>query len=241
MGGSREWTPYRDRMKEVLDQMGMRELGEWKGKDIRKAGEFSRGTVRGGLRAYTAEKAEKIALGDFTINGELHYGLCTIIPGEEYDLPIFISRWEERESEIGILVDIMPAVDSLIDEEYRKKYLESVEPLWNRFANLPGIRPEEDDVLRALCSIVYTAARVPIENPGMRLAALAPHTEYLKAYLAFFKDAAPIGGEIKKRETKRKREAIRKILSARYREILQGPLGVSLKSDIAELIPHIFF
>jgi len=241
MGESREWALYVEKMRDLIDQINVRQITEWGGKDVGAAGEFKTSEAHGGFKLYTTEKMEKIALGDFFIKEELHYALCTIIPDESHDLPLFISRWEEREKEIGLLVDLMPTVDSLIDEEYRKKYLEPMEPLWNRYANLPGICPVESDVIRSLCSIIYTAAQVPIDKEGMRLAALAPHTEYLKSYLDFLKEANPIVSDTKREEVKRKRQAIRKTLRTYYQELLKGPLGKAMGGDIPERMIHIFF
>jgi hypothetical protein len=84
-----------------------------------------------------------------------------------------------------------------------------MQPLWDKFSNLPGITPFEDDSVRRVCSIIYTAAVVPIEKEGMRLAALAPHTAYLKSYIDFVKDAPPVDSEAKLKEIKRKTEAIK--------------------------------
>jgi hypothetical protein len=228
-------------MRELVDQLNPREIREWEGRIFSDAGEFKTQDASGGFKAYTAEKVDKIALGEFFIKGELHYGLCTIIPGKEYDLPIFISRWEEREKEIGLLVDLIPSVDSLIDEEYRKRYFDSIQPLWERYANLPGICPEENDAIRSLCSIIYTAAQVPIEREGMRLAALAPHTEYLKAYLDFLKEAIPVKDETRSKEVKRKKGAIQKTLRTCYQELLKGPMGKALGSKISERMVSILF
>jgi hypothetical protein len=236
-----QWSLYREKMKELIDQINVREIKKWGGKDLREAGEFKTQEAYGGLKAYSTDKVEKIALGDFFVKGEVHYGLCMIIPGEAYNLPFFISRWVEREKDIVLLVDLLPTVDSLIDEEYRKKYFDSIQPLWERFASLPGICPEENDVIRSLCSIIYTAAQVPIDKEGMRIAALAPHTEYLKAYLNFLREAMPIEDETKRKEIKRKRETIRRTLSMCYQDLLKGPMGKALGSPISELMIRMFF
>jgi hypothetical protein len=241
MGAGKKWSPYVESMKKQIDQHAIREIKEWEGYDLKRARDFKTARGQGSFKAYTSEKIEKIGIGDCSINEEIHYAFCTIFPNENFDLPIFISTVEEGENEITFLVDLMPTVDSLIDEEYRKKYLEPMELLWNRYANLPGICPVESDVIRSLCSIIYTAAQVPIDKEGMRLAALAPHTEYLKSYLDFLKEANPIVSDTKREEVKRKRQAIRKTLRTYYQELLKGPLGKAMGGDIPERMIHIFF
>ena len=237
-----KWTPYLEKMKGLIDPLQPAALTEWQGKSLAPAGEFSRGQARGGCSAYRADKLEKIGIGTFFHASDRHFAFCCIMPGEAYDLPIFLSRLEEGPDEVILLVDIIPTVDSLVDEEYRKKYIESVQPLWDRFASLPGICPEESDVIRSLTSIIYTAARVPIEKEGMRLAALAPHTEYLKSYLAFIPEAAPVADETKKKELQVKRAALRKTLQTHFfKEVLPGPVREALGNDMLDLLNSIYF
>jgi len=242
MGEGIKWSPYVEEMREQIDQLKISEIKEWEGHDLTPVLEFTTSQAHGGFKAYCTAKVEKIGIGNFYLNEKVHWCFCTIFPREDYDLPIFISRWEEGEKEISFLVDLMPTVDSLIDEDYRKRYLESVQPLWERYASLPGICPEESDVIRSLCSIIYTAAKVPIEKEGMRLAALAPHTEYLKSYLNFLREANPIGSDAKRKEVKRKRRALRETLRTKFfKEVMKDSMGSIMGENLTELISTILF
>lgn len=242
MGEGIKWSPYLEKMREQIDQLKLIEINEWERHDLTPALEFKTSHAHGGFKAFSTEKVEKIGIGNFYLNEEMHCGFFTIFPREDHDLPIFISRWEEREKEINFLVDIMPTVDSLVDEEYRKRYLESVQPLWEKFAHLPGICPEESDVIRSLCSIIYTAAKVTIDKEGLRLAALAPHTEYLKSYLNFLREANPIESDAKRKEVKRKRETIRETLRTKFfKEVLEDSMGNAMGDRLSELMVTILF
>lgn len=235
-------TPYLEKMRELLDPLKLTPLKEWRGHNLLPAADFSAGNTRGGFNAYSADRIEKIGIGSLSCSSNQHCAFLSIIPREDYDLPLFLSRWEEGEDHVTLLVDIIPTVDSLIDEEYRKKYIESVQPLWDRFASLPGICPEESDIIRSLLSIIYTAARVPIEKEGMRLAALAPHTEYLKSYLAFLPGAAPVADEAKHKELRGKRGALRKTLNAHFfKEMLPAGVRGDLGDARMGLLNNIFF
>lgn len=218
MSDTSRWAPYIDKMQEQLNQLALKEIHQ----DL---------TAGKALKAYTADKLAKIAIGECHIGDSRHIGICTIFPLETTWLPLYVSLWDEREKEITMLVDIMPTVDSLIDEPFRIKYLDPMQPLWEKFSNLPGIAPFEDDGLRRVCSIIYTAAAVPIEKEGMRLAALAPHTEYLKSYIEFAKDAPPADGEAKVKEIKRKIEAVK----AEYRSYLQRAYGAGFHQDMIKV------
>ncbi len=227
-------TPYFEKMKEQLDQLSLVRLTHVNGADI--AASDPSGTIQ----AFTADKIEKAAVASVKTAEAVQYGFCTIFPAEGYDLPIFLSRWEERADSITILVDLLPTVDIVVDEPYRKKYVESLGPLWDRYANLAGMAPEENDAVRGLCSIVYTAAAIPIERDGMRLAALAPHTEYLKSYLEFHASAAPVEGAEKLQEIKRKTAVIKNILREYFKAELAGPMGQGA-GPMSGQLPDILF
>jgi hypothetical protein len=219
MADSSRWAPYREKMQEQLSQIQLREIHQ----------ELTAGK---NLKAYTADKIAKIAIGECCIGDSRHIGVCTVFPLETYWLPLYVSLWDEQEKEITLLVDVAPTVDSLIDEPFRIKYLESIQPLWEKFASLPGIVPFEDDGVRRVCSIIYTAAVVPIEREGMRLAALAPHTEYLKSYIEFVKDAPAADGEAKVKEIRRKIEAVK----SEYRSYLQRAYGGGFHEDMINVL-----
>lgn len=216
------YAPYFEKMMEQLNQVTLKKISQGEGTGVT-------------LRAFETEKIEKIGIGKLD-GGSLQYGVCTIFPAEGYDLPIFFSRWEEQKEEITFMVDLIPAVDAMVDEPYRKKYVESMDPLWLRFEKLPGICPEEHDGLRGISSIICTAARVPIENEGMRLAALAPHTEYLKSFIEFIKAAAPVHDLVKLKEIQRKVAAVRKMLRQYFVEVLFTQAGQSFDSQKEQFI-----
>jgi hypothetical protein len=214
MTGSIAWAPYREKMLEQVGQIALNEI-----------------SAQDNFTAYTADKIARLVIGDVRTGALRHFAMCAIFPQEHYLLPLYFSLWDEQENKISFLVDIMPIVDSLIDEPFRIKYIEPIQPLWDRFSNLAGITPFEDDAVRAVCSIIYTAAVMPIEREGMRLAALAPHTEYLKTYIEFIKDAPVVEDLTKLKEIKRKTEAIKGTL----RSYLQRTYGTLLNQNLIDM------
>ena len=233
-----QWAPYLEKMTDQLVKLPAAELTSWQGRPLSDIA----GILQGSLHAFSMEKVEKICLGSFRINENLQLGICSIFPKIEYRLPVFMSRWEEKKDEIVFLVDMLPTVDFFLDKEFREKYLEPMGPLWEKFASLPGIWPEEDDALRSACSIIYTAARVPIEREGMRLAALAPHTEYLSHYIEFIKAASPLSDETKKNEVQKKTQRVKAILCDYFREAFKNPpLNKVFDAGAAEAALNIFF
>ncbi len=205
------WAPYIAKMNEQLQSLSLTRGSAWK--DGESLGE-----------TFTAEKLAKIGIAYVVDADRLRLGLCSIFPAHGFDLPIFLSRWEERRDAITFLVDLIPTVDTLVDEPYRKKYVESLDPLWQRYESLAGICPEEHDGMRGMLSIIYTAARVPIEREGMRIAALAPHLEYLKHYMEFCRAAAPVTDSKKLQEISRRSAAVTRTLQAFLSGLFTGPV-----------------
>jgi len=193
------WAPYVVKLKEQLDHFPLTWHPVWK--DGESFGETA-----------TADKIAKAGIAVTVDADRLRFCVCSIFPAPGYDLPIFLSYWEERRDEIVFLVDLIPTVDILVDEPYRKKYVESLNPIWQRYESLAGICPEEHDGLRSVLSIVYTAARMPVEREGMRIAAIAPHLEYCKQYGELWKDAAPVADTAKLGEVSRRTTAVTKML-----------------------------
>ncbi|MBN2106108.1 MAG: hypothetical protein JW832_01675 [Deltaproteobacteria bacterium] len=235
------WAPYFEKMKELLAGLQPVGIKSCDGRDSAAAENIATPAGCGTVQAFTAEKIEKIVLGKLIINDEKQIGLCAIFPAEGYELPIFFSRWAEDKTSVGIFVDLIPTVDCLVDEPYRKKFCEPLGPLWEKFASLPGIAPEEHDGLRACASIIYTAAVIPIEREGMRLAALAPHTEYLKSYIEHCTSAAAAADVTKRAEMQRKIQCVRTTLKEYFISALAAPAGKACGAAMAEQLPDIFF
>jgi len=230
MGNETTWTPYGEKMMEQLQGLGPAESDSL----VPAAG-------GGSIKALSAEKIEKIGIAEFTADGGVHYGMCTVIAEADYVLPIFFSRWEEREGEINFTVDVMPTVDTLVDEAYRVKYIEPMGEYWDKFGKLAGTRPEEDDELRSVCSIIYTSGKMPIEKEGMRLAALAPHTQYLKSYAAYVQAAEQGADSAKLCEVQRKTARVREVLKSYARKMLAGPAGTAVGKENEEKLLSILF
>ena len=229
-------TPYIEKMSEQLKQLSLTQINECGGNDISQLAEYEKDGAQVKLSVFQAEATEKIAIGNIIINNEVNIGVCTIIPKNDIALPIYVSRWEETQDTITLLVDLMPTVDMIVDEEYRVKFIEPMNESWDRFSNLAGIRPEDDNDLRAACSIIYTAACVPIEKEGMRMAALAPHLDYLKKHIANMTAEKQLIDETKQKEVTRRIAAVRTLFGSNLKNLLSKTAAPKLGSEMTDLL-----
>ena len=224
-------TPYIEKMSEQLNRLSLTLVNEYAGSDITNLVEYEKAGTQIKLNVYQAEAVEKIAISSIAVGNEVNIGVCTIIPKKDIAIPIYVSRWEERQDTITFLVDLMPTVDMIVDEAYRVKFIEPMNENWDRFSNLAGIRPEDDNDLRAACSIIYTAACVPIEKEGLRIAALAPHLDYLKKYIEYMSDVKQSIDETKQKEVMRRIASVRTLFSANLKNLLNKTAGPKLDEE----------
>jgi hypothetical protein len=236
------WTPYLEKMRELLSPLDLKEVREIGGEDLSPIMDFRTPKCHGSFKTYRANKIEKLTLGSLYLDEEGHYGMCTIWPQGEYELPLYFSNWEEKAKEVLTLVDFTPTVDLLMNEPYRKKYIdEAISPLWNKFGTLPGIQPAPYAFVRGMCSINYTCAVVPVTNEGMRLVALQPHLEYLKVYLKLLKESESIIEEKRRWEVNRKRAALSHNYRKNFIPRVKKSLGVTMGENMANLLIIMLF
>ncbi len=229
-------TPYYEKMGEILNKLPLVQLSEWEGFKIDAICADGAGNKLS-LSAYRTDKLEKIVLCSLVVNDSTNLGFCSIFPSEQYILPFYFSKWNETYNRLEHLVDFMPSVDSLVDESFRKTYLEPMGELWDRFSHLAGICPEDDDDVRAACSIIYTAAHAAIEKDGQRPAAFEAHGEYLKKYIECAESAGAAKDPETIQEMKRKKSAVSAILKNHIGKILSvsGAQALS-KEAISKII-----
>jgi hypothetical protein len=235
------FTPYYNKMFSVFESLSLKELENCNGKDTASLKKLSNDDIKTNVGLYSASKISKIALGSFQIKDRKQFGLCTVFSDKGYDLPLFVSYWDEASSKISWMVDFMPTVDDFLDEDYRAKYIEVQGEAWDRFAKLPGVCPEDDNVLRSLCSIIYSAGQSPIENEGVRLAVLAPHTSYLKTYTEFVPGAERVTDDSKINEISLKTKCLKAALQKHFRAVLKNQIGNCAGSDKIDLLTELFF
>jgi len=76
---------------------------------------------------------------------------------------------------------------------------------------------------------------VPIEKEGMRLAALAPHLDYLKKYIAYMTADNPSIDETKQKEVTRRITAVRTLFKANLNNLLIKTVEPKLGKEMTDL------
>ena len=93
MDADMQWTPYLERMKELIDPLRPDPIREWQGTSLAPAREFSRGRAQGGFGAWRADKLEKIGIGSFVHAGNRHFASVPSSPGKPTACPFSSRGW----------------------------------------------------------------------------------------------------------------------------------------------------
>ena len=176
------------------------------------------------LKAYAADKIAKIAIGDCTIGDQSTSVSAPYSPVKTTGCPFIFHTGMKRQKKFHCWLISCQRWTLLLMSHSALNIWTPSSLCGRNLPTFPASCPLRTIRVRRVCSIVYTAAVVPIEKEGMRLAALAPHTEYLKAYIDFVKDAPPADGEVKVKEIKRKIAAVKTALQT----YIQKEYGASL-------------
>ena len=107
----------------------------------------------------------------------------TIVPADEYPLPIFGSEILQAEGYISLRVDFYPLADCARDMGYYERYMEPMEPIWEKYKDIEGVGMEKRHWAKVMASPFYTFGKLHQEN--IEDTALDLTVDYLKLYVKF--------------------------------------------------------
>jgi len=182
--------PYFETLLEGLKPINPKRMTTFKGKDITFLENIEADMMKEEIHCYEAEKIEKIIMMKATIlGGKLIVWATNIVPKDEYDLPIFSSELVQAVNHISLRVDLIPTADCGRDMGYLTKYMEPMEPLWEKYKDIPGMSNEGYLWFRAMLSPFYTGGKFKYEQEGMEDKSLEITADYLNLYTKFWSDA----------------------------------------------------
>lgn len=187
------FTPVLDSVARLTDSaLQPQRVDTYDGIDLADLEQIETPDARGMLRVYTADKLLKMYHGRFTFFDQMCIEVCGIVPGREYDLPIFMFDWSESADSLFYICDLYPTDDPGRNADYLERYLhDPLEESYQEIATLPGFRPAPLYWVRAICSpymVTGTFDKLPRENLG-RLVNTTLH--YLQAWIGLWRRAQP--------------------------------------------------
>jgi hypothetical protein len=197
--------PYYDRIVEALAPLNPQRMTEYNGEDITDVEEIKLEMMTQQLRAFKADKIAKIlTLTTEVMDGKIVVYGTTIIPEDNYPLPIFTSEVVFTATHLSLRVDLIPLADLARDEEYLEKYIMPMEDLWKKYKGIEGAGIERYVWQRVQLSPFYTYGKYKydIENIGEK--ALDITLEYLNLYTKLWADVQPADPDYMKALNERK-------------------------------------
>ncbi|MBI5376174.1 MAG: hypothetical protein HZA77_12110 [Candidatus Schekmanbacteria bacterium] len=179
--------------------------------------------------AYSCDKIKKIRLAQLNAEGAVYVRNGVIVPEDIYDLPIFSYDIVESVRRTFAILDITPWRRT---EDYMKKYIEPMKPVFESWQNIPKIIEAKQELsewgrefesgykLYIRCEKQY--------EPEIEVA----FNKYLDLYISYLKDAKPITDPAVKKEIDDYKKHYQKVYQEN--DPGKGPVTVFFGHDWAE-------
>ena len=184
--------PYYDQIVETIKPLSPKRMTEYRGEDITQFEEIKIDMMTQDLRVFKADKLEKIVtITSEVMGGKIIVYGTTIIPKDEYPLPIFTSEIALTGNHLGLRVDFIPLADCARDLDYLEKYIMPMEDLWKKYKDIEGSGIERYVWQRVMLSPFYSYGKYKYALENIEEKALEITIEYLKLYTKLWADVQP--------------------------------------------------
>jgi len=183
-----QFTRYNEPMIEICKDLNPVQVFEYEGMDISDIAEFDLGGEECFLKCYKTDKVEKIISSKINLYGGMVAAATIIVPAPDYDLPSYVSDWDESEDHLHGIIDFVPADDPGRNTEYLTDYLYNpLEKIYKKYCEIPGLRPNVFHWVRAYQSPYMITGIIKPTKPVQDFFACTQ--EYLKAWIEIWKAA----------------------------------------------------
>ena len=174
--------PYYERVVETLSPLKPQPVKTYRGEDITEFGRIETEMMIYEMRCFETNKLDKIT----TIKADIASGgfivhATTIVPADEYPIPIFGSEIMQATGHVSLRVDFHPLADCARDMEYFERFLAPMESIWEKYKDIEGVGMERRHWAKILASPFYTFGKLHQEN--IEDTTLDITVDYLKLYV----------------------------------------------------------
>jgi hypothetical protein len=128
--------PWIDKVWVVLRKLDLKPLTETEGVNLTELYNVDKPMARGAFRSFSTDKIEKIGLMWIIFAKSIVGGALLGWPRDGYDFPVLCIAWEETKKRLHIIIDLWPLTDCVVNEWYREKYLDGLDPVWREFRDI---------------------------------------------------------------------------------------------------------
>lgn len=189
----RGFKPILTRFCEPLQGFAMEPIHAIEGKSVQPFWEgMDTPFLQGYIRPYAMAKCAKVSVCNCILMNRILTGALIIFPDADHDLPILVLEWNETESVISLVCDLVPLVDLVMHEDYRSKYIDGLEQYWMKYKNLPGMEPNRFAWVRTMFSPYYLSGAIPKDKEENVNECFNIIKDYLGHWINLWKGASPV-------------------------------------------------
>lgn len=165
--------------------------------------------LKGKVKHFKSDKAEKIAYGNYTMSGVEINGV-SIIPDDKYDIPIYACNLSCTPKGINMDVDFYGTKDPILNYDYLERYYSPLKATYDEFLGLEQVKPLESDFFwsRTMRSPYWIKGLCP-EADSEDFIALS--LKRMMLWLELYKSAEPVNNPDEAKLIKERKAMIRKI------------------------------
>lgn len=231
--------PYYECMQEHLASFNLSPMKEYNEYDITQFENIKTDMMTQHLQAYKAEKLDKIVMLTTNImEGKIFVHGTTIVPTDEYPLPIFTSEIVQAVNHLSLRVDFIPLADCARDLDYMEKYIMPMEDLWKQHRDIEGSGIERYTWQRVMLSPFYTYGKYKYTIKNIEETALQITIDYLNLYIKLWSKAQKADPDYMKLLNERKRIMLS---TMRENDPGEGPLKQAFGKETAHKILSLLF
>jgi len=231
--------PYFERIIETLSPLNPRPMKTYRGEDTTQFAEIETEMMIHHMRCFEADKLDKIInIKADIMGGKIVVWGTTIVPTDEYPLPLFAAEIVQAVNHLSLRADLIPLADCGRDMEYLEKYMVPMEEIWKKYKDIEGAGMERYLWQRVMLSPFYTYGKFKYDIENIEETSLDAIIEYLKLYIKFWSEAEKEDSHYMELLNGRKRAMLKIMME---NDPGEGPLRKALGEEKAKKILALLF
>lgn len=231
--------PYTERIIEGITPLNPKPMTTYKGEDVTQFEKIETEMMTHTMHCFEADKLDKIVtIKADVMGGKIVVWGTTIVPGDEYPLPLFTSEIVQAVNHLSVRVDLIPLADCGRDMEYLERYMAPMEELWKQHKDIEGMGTERYLWHRVMLSPFYTYGKIKYDVENIEERSLDITADYLALYCKFWSETDKADPTYMASLNGRKRDMLKIMLE---NDPGEGPLKKALGKEKADKLLALLF
>lgn len=231
--------PFFEKIIETLSPLNPQPMKTYRGEDITQFEKIETEMMTHDMKCFEADKLDKIiTIKADIMGGKIVVWGITIVPTDEYPLPLFTSEIVQAVNHLSLRADLIPLADLARDMEYLDKYMVPMEGIWKKYKDIEGIGRERYLWHMVMLSPFYTFGKVKYDIEDIEEKSLDITIDYLTLYTKLWAEAEKADPAYMESLNGRKRSILKTMME---KDPGEGPLKKALGAEKAHKILSLLF